>query len=65
MRVGAGNPGRKAMDMLDLSRPDLDWVKLATGMGVPAVRATTADEFARELARSFATPGPSLIEAML
>jgi acetolactate synthase-1/2/3 large subunit len=65
MRVGAGNPGRKAMDMLDLSRPDLDWVKLATGMGVPAVHATTADEFARELARSFATPGPSLIEALL
>ena len=35
MRVGVGNPGRKAMDMLDLSRPDLDWVALATGMGVP------------------------------
>ena len=25
--VGAENPGRKALDMLDLSRPDLDWVK--------------------------------------
>jgi acetolactate synthase-1/2/3 large subunit len=64
-RVGAGNPGRKAYDMLDLSRPDLDFVKLATGMGVPAVRATTADEFNNQLARAIATPGPSLIEAII
>src|SRR5205085_5591418 len=27
--VGAGNPGRKAIDMLTLDRPDLDWVALA------------------------------------
>jgi len=26
--VGAGNPGRKALDMLDLGHPDLDWVGL-------------------------------------
>ena len=43
--VGAGTPGRKATDMLDIGRPDLDWVALARGMGVPASRATTADEF--------------------
>lgn len=65
LRVGAGNPGRKAMDMLDLARPDLDWVSLAKGMGVPATRATTAEEFHTQLARSLATPGPSLIEAVL
>ncbi len=45
LRVGAGNPGRKADDMLSLNRPDLDWVALAKGMGVPATRATTAEEF--------------------
>ena len=33
--VGAGTPGRKAADMLDIGRPDLDWVALARGMGVP------------------------------
>src|SRR6266446_3271096 len=33
--VGAGNPGRKALDMLDLGHPDLDWVGLARAMGVP------------------------------
>ena len=65
MRVGAENPGRKAMDMLDLSRPDLDFVHLAQGMGVPAVRATDAKSFNEALAESFATPGPYLIEAMI
>jgi len=65
LRVGAGNPGRKAMDMLSLDRPDLDWVKLANGMGVPATRSTTAEEFNTQLARALATPGPSLIEVAL
>ncbi|NJN53245.1 MAG: hypothetical protein HC809_17275 [Gammaproteobacteria bacterium] len=65
LRVGAGNPGRKAMDMLDLSRPDLDWVALAKGMGVPATRATSAEEFNSQLARSLAASGPTLIEAVL
>src|SRR5207237_1075392 len=33
--VGAGNPGRKALDMLDLGRPDIDWVGVARSLGVP------------------------------
>ncbi len=65
LRVGAGNPGRKAQDMLSLNRPDLDWVKLANGMGVPATRAGTAEEFNNQLASSLAAPGPSLIEVVL
>src|SRR5262249_10175555 len=36
--VGAENVGRKALDMLDLDRPDLDWVALARGMGVAGTR---------------------------
>ncbi len=65
MRVGAHNPGPKAMDMLNLTRPDLDWVSLARGMGVDAVRADDAASFNDALARSFATPGPFLIEAVV
>jgi acetolactate synthase-1/2/3 large subunit len=53
------------MSMLDLTRPDLDFVALAQGMGVPAVRAVDAAGFADALGRSFATPGPFLIEAVL
>jgi acetolactate synthase-1/2/3 large subunit len=34
-------------------------------MGVPATRATTADELVDQLRRSLAEPGPSVIEAMV
>ena len=64
-RVGAGDPGPRARGMLDLKGPDLDFVALASGMGVPATRATTAEEFTTQLERAFSTPGPALVEALL
>ena len=64
-RVGAESAGPKAKDMLDLTRPDLDFVALARGMGLEASRATTADEFVEQLARALATPGPSVVEAVV
>jgi acetolactate synthase-1/2/3 large subunit len=64
-RVGASAPGRKALDMLDLSRPDLDWVKLAEGMGVPGTRARTAEELQTQIRIALSEPGPRLIEAVL
>jgi acetolactate synthase I/II/III large subunit len=64
-RVGAEAPGPKALDMLDIGRPDLDFVELAHGMGVPATRATTAEELTDQLERSLAAEGPALVEAML
>jgi acetolactate synthase-1/2/3 large subunit len=63
-RVGA-EPGPKALSMLDLSNPDLDFVALAQGMGVPAARATTAEEFTTALERALAAEGPQLVEAVL
>jgi len=62
-RVGAS--GQKAKDMFDLSTPALDFVALANGMGVPASRATTADEFTVALEKALAEPGPTLIEALI
>ena len=64
-RTGAGAGGPKARDLLDLSRPDLDFVQLASGMGVPAVAVRTADEAVAALERAIAEPGPHLIEALL
>ncbi len=64
-RVGAESPGPKALDMLDLSRPDLDFATLAQGMGVPAARATTADDLVAALERGLAEPGPYLVDAVL
>lgn len=59
--VGA-NPGRTALDMLDLTDPDLDWPHIARGLGVAAARADTMERFADLFAQSLATPGPFLIE---
>jgi acetolactate synthase I/II/III large subunit len=63
--VGAGNPGRKALDMLDLGHPDLDWVGLARAMGVPGARVETMEAFNRRLAEGIAAPGPFLVEVVL
>jgi acetolactate synthase I/II/III large subunit len=64
-RVGAQGDGERAAQLLDLGGPDLDFVALATGMGVPATRATTAEELADQLRRALAEPGPHLIDAVL
>lgn len=58
-------PGPTAMGMLDLSNPDLDWVKLANGMGVEAARATTLDECADLMTQSFRQQGPFLIDLII
>jgi acetolactate synthase-1/2/3 large subunit len=60
--VGAGNPGRRALDMLEIGRPDLGWVGMARGMGVAAERAETLDELASLVAAGLASNGPSLVE---
>jgi acetolactate synthase-1/2/3 large subunit len=64
-RTGAGAPGPRADAMFELGRPTPDWVKLAEGFGVEAVRATTADEFIGAFAAAMRDPGPRLIEAVI
>jgi acetolactate synthase I/II/III large subunit len=63
--VGAQNPGPKALDMLSLSNPNLDWVSLAKGLGVEARRAETAEELASAFKAGLSHKGPFLIEVML
>ncbi len=63
--LGVGNPGLRALDLFEIGRPDLDWVRLAEGMGVPARRATSLQEFTRLLQSGFESEGPSLIEIKL
>jgi len=64
-RVGALNPGPKALSMLDLHNPELDFVKLAGGMGVEASRAETIEDFDAQFASAMAQTGPRLIEVVL
>jgi acetolactate synthase-1/2/3 large subunit len=64
-RVGAESTGPKAQDLLDLSRPDLDFVSLAASMGVPATRSTTTEELAEQFREAVAQPGPHVIDAIV
>ncbi|GAA1706922.1 acetolactate synthase large subunit [Kribbella yunnanensis] len=65
-RVGARNEaGAPSTRMIELSEPDLDFVALSHGMGVPATRARTCQELAEQFAAAIAEPGPHLIEAVL
>jgi acetolactate synthase-1/2/3 large subunit len=63
--VGAQNVGPKAIDMLSLDRPDIDWVPLARAMGVEGFRATTIAELNLALAAGLASRGPALIDVVL
>lgn len=65
MAVGASNPGRKALDMLSLDNPALDWVALAKGMGVAGVRVASSEAFIDALREGLAHRGPFLIEAVI
>ena len=49
--LGAGSPGPRALSVFEIGRPDLDWVHLAKGMGVPGVRVRTLGEFAKHCGR--------------
>jgi acetolactate synthase-1/2/3 large subunit len=64
-RTGAGAIGPRAGEMIDIGRPDLDWVKLAEGMGVAATRATTVDEFVQQFRAAVRERGPRVIEALI
>jgi acetolactate synthase-1/2/3 large subunit len=64
-RTGAGAPGAAAASLLDLGDPRLDWVALASGMGLPAVRCASAEGFDATFAAAMAQRGPTLIEVAL
>jgi acetolactate synthase I/II/III large subunit len=63
--VGAGDPGQRAMDMLKIDGPTIDFVSLAKGMGVPARSVDNVDDFVKALAEGVADKGPRLIEVQM
>jgi len=63
--VGVGNPGPRAIDMLSLDRPALDWVQMARAMGVTATRVDSCEALEAALEDGLAAGGPSLIEITL
>ncbi len=64
-RVGADAGGPLSRRLLDLTNPDLDFVSLSHGLGVPAERVESAEALVVAMEKSFSLPGPSLIEVAL
>ncbi|MCB9192767.1 MAG: acetolactate synthase large subunit [Flavobacteriales bacterium] len=64
-RVGAEKVGPKAKAQLDISEPGIDFVSIANGMGMPAERVRTAEEFNKALENAIREPGPHLIDAVV
>jgi acetolactate synthase-1/2/3 large subunit len=64
-RTGAGAAGPQAAKLLGLGDPAIDWVSLAHGLGLPAVRCKTAEDFEKAFAAAMAQRGPMFIEAAI
>lgn len=60
--VGIARPGPKALAMIELTRPAIDWMAVATTFGIPGMRATTVAEFRRHFAAALREQGPVLVE---
>jgi len=62
--VGA-QTGPASNELFDLRRPDLQWTKLAEGMGVEAARVDNMARFADTFRAACSKRGPFLIEYVI
>ncbi|WP_321931217.1 acetolactate synthase large subunit [Paraburkholderia guartelaensis] len=63
--MGAGTPGERALSMIDIDKPRIDWLAMAKSMGVPGKAVETAEDFYKAMVDSTREPGPCLIEVRL
>jgi acetolactate synthase-1/2/3 large subunit len=63
--VGAAQPGPRAIDMLTLDRPTIDFATLSKGLGVPGGQAHDLEELTRQLSYAMSTKGPYLIDVVM
>ena len=64
-RTGAGAVGPRADEMIDLTNPAPDWIRLSEGFGVEATRAETSGRVHSRIYLGDAGSRPRLIEAAL
>lgn len=62
-RLGVTDVGEIAASLFDIGNPELDWVAMAKGFGVPGAHAKDAEDLCRLLEESYRTPGPFVIQA--
>jgi acetolactate synthase-1/2/3 large subunit len=63
--MGFGTPGPRALSMIDIDKPRIDWVAMGKSMGCPSVRVDNAGDFYRSMVKSSQEPGPTVIEVCL
>jgi acetolactate synthase-1/2/3 large subunit len=63
--VGAANPGPRAIDMLTLDRPTLDFAMMSKSMGVPGGKAHDLEELTKHLTYAMSQKGPYLIDVVM
>ena len=63
--IGINDVGPRAMSMLNLNNPELNWVKIASSMGVEAEQVNTAEDMHAAMKRGVAVNGPYLIEVII
>jgi acetolactate synthase-1/2/3 large subunit len=63
--MGFGKPGPRALSMIDIDKPRIDWVAMGNSLGVPSVRVDNAADFYHRMVESTGEPGPRLIEVAL
>ncbi len=65
MGAGTGTPGPRALSMIDIDGPCIDWRAMAKSMGVPSVSVDTAEALTTAMINSTRERGPTLIEVKL
>ena len=63
--VGVQNPGPRAIDMLTLDRPSIDWCAMSRSMGVDAIQVADCTALDSALEEGVNSQGPFLVEVML
>jgi acetolactate synthase-1/2/3 large subunit len=63
--VGAAEPGQRAIDMLTLDRPSIDFQGMAKSLGVPGAQAHDLEALTKQLTHAMSQRGPYLIDVVM
>jgi acetolactate synthase-1/2/3 large subunit len=63
--VGAANPGPRAIDMLTLDRPAIDFTGMAKSLGVPGAQVENLEQLTQQLDYAMSQRGPYLIDVVM
>jgi acetolactate synthase-1/2/3 large subunit len=63
--VGAAKPGPRAIDMLTLDRPTIDFPGMAKSLGVPGGQVHDLEGLTKQLSNAMAQRGPYLIDVVM